>query len=283
MDKLNSENLPIYKIDTLYTKRQLIIYSLVAILVNLILIGVAFIVIFAIKENVPNFEVSIVWNWYIWIVLIIDITTIGISRLFAGIYQKNFEYQISEKFITIQYGILSRTKTTIPFSRIQNIAIHQNLIDRILKIYTVKVETAGSGGGISTSGGPILVKPEGYIPAIIDPTHLENIINTLVHKYTQEISPQMKSKVFIDNNVAFDEFIAYFLSKMREKDQLHTNITNLREKANISKLELAEKINVSETTINYLEAGEYVPSLTLALKIARFFNISVENIFKLNN
>ena len=44
---------------------------------------------------------------------------------------------------------------------------------------------------------------------------------------------------------------------------------------------LAEKIGVTRQSINAIEKGKYVPSTVLALKIARLFNESVENIFTL--
>jgi putative transcriptional regulator len=44
---------------------------------------------------------------------------------------------------------------------------------------------------------------------------------------------------------------------------------------------LAEKIGVSRQTINAMESNKYVPSTTLALKIARLFNKKVEEIFLL--
>ena len=43
--------------------------------------------------------------------------------------------------------------------------------------------------------------------------------------------------------------------------------------------ELAGKVSVSRQTINAMEANKYVPSTVLALKIARVFNKSVEDIF----
>lgn len=49
----------------------------------------------------------------------------------------------------------------------------------------------------------------------------------------------------------------------------------------ITQEELARAIGVSRQTINAMEAGKYVPSTVLALKIARYFNKSVENIFEL--
>jgi len=45
--------------------------------------------------------------------------------------------------------------------------------------------------------------------------------------------------------------------------------------------DLAKKISVSRQTINAMEANKYVPSTVLALKIAKVFNKSVEDIFVL--
>ena len=44
--------------------------------------------------------------------------------------------------------------------------------------------------------------------------------------------------------------------------------------------ELASRLGVSRQTINAIETGKYDPSLPLALKIARLFGRSVEDIFE---
>ena len=44
---------------------------------------------------------------------------------------------------------------------------------------------------------------------------------------------------------------------------------------------LAKRVNVSRQTINTIEAGKYVPSTLLALKLAEVFNKTVEEIFSL--
>ncbi|MDF2553838.1 MAG: transcriptional regulator [Chryseobacterium sp.] len=49
----------------------------------------------------------------------------------------------------------------------------------------------------------------------------------------------------------------------------------------ITQEDLAKKIGVSRQTINAMEAGKYVPSTVLALKIARYFEKKVEDIFEL--
>lgn len=54
-----------------------------------------------------------------------------------------------------------------------------------------------------------------------------------------------------------------------------------RAKKDITQAELADKIQVSRQTINAMEKGKYVPSTVLALKIAKYFDTSVEDIFEL--
>lgn len=56
-----------------------------------------------------------------------------------------------------------------------------------------------------------------------------------------------------------------------------------RAKMGISQTILAEGIQVSKQTIHSIETGRFVPSTVLALKIARFFNTSVEEIFELES
>jgi len=62
---------------------------------------------------------------------------------------------------------------------------------------------------------------------------------------------------------------------------MKNNLKVLRAIANISQEALAEKIQVSRQTINAMEKGKYVPSTVLALKLARFFNKNVEEVFEL--
>jgi putative transcriptional regulator len=47
--------------------------------------------------------------------------------------------------------------------------------------------------------------------------------------------------------------------------------------------ELANKVSVTRQTINAMEANKYVPSTVLALKIAKLFNKSVEDVFILED
>ena len=60
---------------------------------------------------------------------------------------------------------------------------------------------------------------------------------------------------------------------------LPNRIAELRERAKLSRLELAELVGVNSRTIGYLERGEYNPSLALAFRLSDVFSLPVEKIF----
>jgi putative transcriptional regulator len=62
---------------------------------------------------------------------------------------------------------------------------------------------------------------------------------------------------------------------------MKNNLKVLRAIKNISQEELAKQISVSRQTINAMEKGKYVPSTVLALKLAKYFEKAVEDIFEL--
>lgn len=53
----------------------------------------------------------------------------------------------------------------------------------------------------------------------------------------------------------------------------------LRKARGIKQEELAEALEVSRQTIGSLENGRYNPSILLAFKIARYFGLTIEEIF----
>ena len=63
---------------------------------------------------------------------------------------------------------------------------------------------------------------------------------------------------------------------------LENNLRKLRfEHGEISQQDLANAVGVTRLTIHSIEAGKFNPSTLLALKLARFFGVGVEDIFSL--
>jgi len=66
------------------------------------------------------------------------------------------------------------------------------------------------------------------------------------------------------------------------KAEITNDLRRLRfEHAEMTQQELAERVGCTRQTILLLEKGRYVPSLALALRIARVFDRPVEQVFEL--
>lgn len=60
---------------------------------------------------------------------------------------------------------------------------------------------------------------------------------------------------------------------------LLNHLKEYRAKINVNQQEMGRLVGVSRQTISQIERGDYSPSVTLALKIAKVFNVNVEDIF----
>jgi putative transcriptional regulator len=69
------------------------------------------------------------------------------------------------------------------------------------------------------------------------------------------------------------------------KDEtLNNHIRRLRfENGEMSQQELADRVGVTRQTIIALEGSKYAPSLLLAMRIARVFDVGVEDVFQFAN
>ena len=64
-------------------------------------------------------------------------------------------------------------------------------------------------------------------------------------------------------------------------EDLDNHIHKLRLQHKISQQELADAVGVSRKTISTVETGRFTPSVVIALKIAEYFAIPVEQVFAL--
>ena len=60
---------------------------------------------------------------------------------------------------------------------------------------------------------------------------------------------------------------------------MKTRIRELRKARKLSQEELAEAVGTTRQTITSIEVGKYTASLPLAYKIARFFGLTIEEVF----
>lgn len=106
-----------------------------SILFSVLIIG-AFCIIFFNDDinNIPlNYAISIGPLMLFWI----------LSLLFVSKAFPKKKYSLREKDIIYTKGLLWNTRTSIPFNRIQHAEVKQGPIDRMFKLHSLKVFTAG--------------------------------------------------------------------------------------------------------------------------------------------
>ena len=70
----------------------------------------------------------------------------------AQLEYRYYHYQLKEEGFYKERGIIAKKYVTIPYEKIQNIDIYQPLMARLLKLYIVKIQTAGNSGISSAEG-----------------------------------------------------------------------------------------------------------------------------------
>ena len=63
--------------------------------------------------------------------------------------------------------------------------------------------------------------------------------------------------------------------------KLVNNLSKLRKEKGINQTDLGRLVGVSRQTISLIERGDYNPSVIVALSLAKVFDVSVEDIFTL--
>lgn len=70
-----------------------------------------------------------------------------------------------------------------------------------------------------------------------------------------------------------------YILQMERMDIVKNRIEAIRKEKGIRQDEFAKLIGVSRQTISSLETGRYNPSIYLAYKIAKFFGMTIEEVF----
>jgi len=98
-------------------------------------------------------ETAVPFGWITFAAVIIGIG----ATIYSVLWVKLFGFQLNESEVKIEKGVISKSYDSIPYSRIQNVGIERSLLERILGISTVDIQTAG---------GTHYGKAEGNIPGV---------------------------------------------------------------------------------------------------------------------
>jgi len=99
------------------------------------LIWVVVVVSFSSTQAFPDLGPSIV------VLGIVAATVAAVA--YQAAYYRRFEYDLTDDSFDIRSGIVSRTRREIPLSRVQNVDISRNVVQRALGVAELRLETAG--------------------------------------------------------------------------------------------------------------------------------------------
>ena len=92
----------------------------------------------------------------------------------------------------------------------------------------------------------------------------------------------MESQLDILQSLCYYDYgkLTFHMEKnIGEEDTVKNRLEELRKERGIKQEKLAAALEVSRQTIGSLENGRYNPSIILAFKLARYFDLSIEEIF----
>lgn len=70
------------------------------------------------------------------------------------------------------------------------------------------------------------------------------------------------------------------MTRISTEGNISNRIQELRSARELTQQELADAVGVTRATVVALEKGAYNPSLELAFRVSRFFNVGIEDLFK---
>jgi len=88
-------------------------------------------------------ELFVIWLSVLFILIVL-------IYIFQRLYYRYYFYDLKQEEAVIYKGVVSRKEINLPYTKIQNVYIDQDVLDRIFKLYDVHLETAGLQSGLAS-------------------------------------------------------------------------------------------------------------------------------------
>lgn len=140
MNLPNEPSEQLYPIQTTW-----VVYSSLGSLISLIILGFAYILpttagITTSQKNTDSY------SFY----FVIFTVSMIISFIYKFLSKSNFHFALTDQYLNVHSGILSKQNRNIPYGIIQNVLLKQGLLDRIFGLATLRIENAAQAGGVLT-------------------------------------------------------------------------------------------------------------------------------------
>ena len=96
---------------------------------------------------VPFFQVfsGTYWDNYLMYYMLVFFPILIIAFIYQIYLLRSYNYYITDERVILEGGILLKKIKSVPYHKITDVSIFQNIIERLLNISTVNIHTAGTG------------------------------------------------------------------------------------------------------------------------------------------
>lgn len=109
------------------------------------------------RHSLAHLGISIIlWGAIVFIAYII------FCYIWANLSYKSWKYELTDVAFRIERGVVWKKYVSIPYGRIQNVDIYRGVLDRMLGLSNLKIQTAGFGGNYTNPFGAA----EGKLPGL---------------------------------------------------------------------------------------------------------------------
>jgi len=127
-----------YPLENIKPLKKTIGFSIIIIIVVIF----ASVFIIAMLSSEQNIKISV--GLVLILAVLLIILSIILKYIYEVIYLKNYFYDNTPESLIIKKGVFSINEITLPFNRIQDVYVDQDILDRIFGLYDVHVSSATS-------------------------------------------------------------------------------------------------------------------------------------------
>lgn len=86
---------------------------------------------------------------FIFLLLIVLIISVTLRALYIRAYIRSYYYDTADNFVTIRKGVFTPSEIHVQYSKIQDVYVDQDILDRIMGLYDVHIASATFSSGIA--------------------------------------------------------------------------------------------------------------------------------------
>lgn len=113
------------------------------------------------NDGIFVFPIGLVLLYSFGVVVVSSLAT----AVWANLSYRYFLYELTEDTFRKEHGIINKHYVSIPYHKIQNIDIHRGVLDRILGLSTIYIQTAGASS-VSSRSNKHNAYAEGQLPGL---------------------------------------------------------------------------------------------------------------------